>query len=394
MAAIAILCSIETGHLYPSFGLAEVLRQDGHDITYLVMEDMERSVREAGFSAEVILSEIYPAGSGMEEIAHLLPLLNGALDRALAQIKPDLLLIDYAFSFEALLLYYRYSIRQALFCTYLREPDRTPKRKCADFIMQLDSDIAAPLLEFILQLPGYGNCKTIEQILAPITSITELILCPRELDLPEREFNGQTVYHIGPCIRNITRALVPGSAVMDKAEGSEKLIYVSFGSRVSHYSDAFTHLIDELCIIARREAFVNYRFVITAGDLQHIKEAADLPPNIVIMKWVRQDEWISKSDLVITHGGLGGIKECIFFGVPMIVVPMLRDQPENALRVVRHNLGRQIDANMLSADHLGRTICEVLDDRTIKERVTEMKTLFCNIERERRESRIVDEILK
>jgi len=394
MAAIAILCSIETGHLYPSFGLAEALREDGHDITYLVMEDMERSVREAGFSTEVILSDIYPAGSPMEQIAHLLPLLNGALDKALAQIKPDLLLIDYSYSLEALLLYYRYPIRQVLFCTFLREPDHTPKRLCTGYIMQLDSDIAAPLLEFILQLPGYGNCKTIEQIVAPLTSITELILCPRELDLPEREFNGQPVYHMGPCIRNSTRALVPGPAVMDTAEGGEKLIYVSFGSQVSRYSDAFIRLIDELCIIARREAFVNYRFVITTGDLQHMKEVADLPPNVVIMKWVRQDELISKSDLVITHGGLGCMKECIFFGVPMIVVPMMRDQPDNALRVVRHNFGRKIDANMLSADHLERTICEVLDDRTIKERMTEMKTLFCNIERERRESRIVDEILK
>lgn len=394
MAAIAILCSPEAGHLYPSFGLAEALRQDGHDITYLVMEDMERSVREAGFSTEVILSDIYPAGSPMEQIAHLLPLLNGALDRALAQIKPDLLLIDYSYSLEALLLYYRYSIRQAIFCTYLREPEHTPKRLCTGYIRQLDSDIAAALLEFILQLPGYANCKTIEQIVAPLTSITELILCPRELDVPEREFNGQTVYHMGPCSRNRTRALVPGSAVMDAAERGEKLIYVSFGSQISRYSDSFTHLIDELCIIARREAFVNHSFVITTGDLQHMKEVADLPPNVVIMKWVRQDEWISKSDLVITHGGLGCIKECIFFEVPMIVVPMMRDQPDNALRVVRHNLGRKIDANMLSADHLGRTICEVLNDRTIKERMTEMKTVFSNIEREKRESWIVDEILK
>ena len=44
-------------------------------------------------------------------------------------------------------------------------------------------------------------------------------------------------------------------------------------------------------------------------------------------------------DLVITHGGHGTLIRALAGGVPVMVVPISRDQPDNAARVLYHHVG-------------------------------------------------------
>jgi UDP:flavonoid glycosyltransferase YjiC (YdhE family) len=41
---------------------------------------------------------------------------------------------------------------------------------------------------------------------------------------------------------------------------------------------------------------------------------------------------------MVSHAGLNSVKESIYFGVPMILFPLIRDQPSNAARAVYHGL--------------------------------------------------------
>ena len=47
-------------------------------------------------------------------------------------------------------------------------------------------------------------------------------------------------------------------------------------------------------------------------------------------------------DLVITHGGHGTVIRALAGGVPVMVVPISRDQPDNAARVVHHGVGIKV----------------------------------------------------
>jgi UDP:flavonoid glycosyltransferase YjiC (YdhE family) len=63
---------------------------------------------------------------------------------------------------------------------------------------------------------------------------------------------------------------------------------------------------------------------------------------------------------MITHGGLGSVKECIALGVPMNVYPLKDDQQGNGARVVHHRLGRAGRVRDATVDSIHRAIKETL----------------------------------
>jgi UDP:flavonoid glycosyltransferase YjiC (YdhE family) len=72
--------------------------------------------------------------------------------------------------------------------------------------------------------------------------------------------------------------------------------------------------------------------VTTAG----IVDAADLstPANVTIADYVEHSTVLDTSDVMVTHAGLGSIAGAMSFGVPVVCMPVDRDQPLNAQRVV------------------------------------------------------------
>jgi hypothetical protein len=58
------------------------------------------------------------------------------------------------------------------------------------------------------------------------------------------------------------------------------------------------------------------------------------PDNVTVTRWVRHADVLPHCSAVITHGGHGTVMKALIAGVPLIVVPLGRDQPDNAGRVV------------------------------------------------------------
>ena len=65
---------------------------------------------------------------------------------------------------------------------------------------------------------------------------------------------------------------------------------------------------------------------------------------------------LQRASPMITNGGPGTVRECIWFRVPMIVAPCRYDQPGNAARVVRHGLGRRVSVKRVTVEQLQATI--------------------------------------
>jgi len=84
---------------------------------------------------------------------------------------------------------------------------------------------------------------------------------------------------------------------------------------------------------------------------------------------------------MITHGGLGSIKECIFNGVPMLVFPLFSDQPDNAQRIVYHRLGLTGDFATISAPQIKALVQQIEGDSTFRSNVARMQKIFAESER-------------
>jgi MGT family glycosyltransferase len=63
------------------------------------------------------------------------------------------------------------------------------------------------------------------------------------------------------------------------------------------------------------------------------------PPNVVLVDSAPHGAVMREVSLVITHGGHGTVTRALAHGLPLLVVPMGRDQDDNALRVTARGAG-------------------------------------------------------
>ena len=67
----------------------------------------------------------------------------------------------------------------------------------------------------------------------------------------------------------------------------------------------------------------------------------NIPSNIWTYSYVPQLEVLQHTDLFITHGGMNSVNEAMYYGVPMLVMPVINDQPLNAAQVEKLKLGKK-----------------------------------------------------
>ncbi|XP_045538279.1 UDP-glucosyltransferase 2-like [Papilio machaon] len=74
-------------------------------------------------------------------------------------------------------------------------------------------------------------------------------------------------------------------------------------------------------------------------------EYPDLPNNVHIIKWAPQQSILAHQNCIIfiTQGGILSLTEAIYFGVPIIGIPIFADQFTNVHRAVKEGYGKKID---------------------------------------------------
>jgi UDP:flavonoid glycosyltransferase YjiC (YdhE family) len=113
----------------------------------------------------------------------------------------------------------------------------------------------------------------------------------------------------------------------------------------------------------------------------------------VIVDAVSQVEVLKRASLMITHGGLNSVKECIFFGVPMVVFPLVGDQFNNANSVEYHGIGLKGNIKKASEGMIRSLINEVVTNPAFKLQAEKMKGIFRGAESEGRVVTIIESAL-
>ena len=105
----------------------------------------------------------------------------------------------------------------------------------------------------------------------------------------------------------------------------------------------------------------------------------DLPKEIVIVRSAPQIEILKRASLFLTHTGFGSMHESLYFGVPMVAIPISADQPLNA-RYLEKNLKGGIVANFrsLTSVELKNTIEKILSDNSYHESCLKYSKLLKN----------------
>jgi UDP:flavonoid glycosyltransferase YjiC (YdhE family) len=85
------------------------------------------------------------------------------------------------------------------------------------------------------------------------------------------------------------------------------------------------------------------------------------PQNVSVRRWARHADVLPYCSAVVTHGGHGTVVKALAAGVPLVIAPLGRDQPDNAARVIHAGAGLRVRRTADVAT-LRRAISRILDD--------------------------------
>jgi UDP:flavonoid glycosyltransferase YjiC (YdhE family) len=86
-----------------------------------------------------------------------------------------------------------------------------------------------------------------------------------------------------------------------------------------------------------------------------------VPDNAVVVNAAPHDVVMREAALVVTHCGHGTVARALAHGLPMLCLPMGRDQNDNAARVVARDAGLRL-AHDATAEEIATASCTLLDD--------------------------------
>ncbi len=115
-----------------------------------------------------------------------------------------------------------------------------------------------------------------------------------------------------------------------RARGARPLVFVSFGT------EAATMPIAPALFAAVFEAAAELPADVLLAVGQRDADLAALgpvPANLRLEPWVNPADVLARADAAVSHGGFGTTLSAIASGLPLVVVPLFGDQPDNARRV-------------------------------------------------------------
>ena len=110
---------------------------------------------------------------------------------------------------------------------------------------------------------------------------------------------------------------------------------------------------------------VDCHALVTTGPGLRARPIAVVPSNVHVVESAPHGAVLPHVDLVITHGGHGTVTRSLAAGVPVMVVPISRDQPDNAARVVHHGVGIKVSKRS-SPEKFATAVRRVLADDAIR----------------------------
>jgi UDP:flavonoid glycosyltransferase YjiC (YdhE family) len=388
----------ELGHLNPTFPLARMLAERGHEVCYTAVLDLAPLIEARGFACVPIHADILPRGAltAMEAIPldeergrawgrvrdriHSEYFDGRGIETLLREAAPQLVLADVValsplqFAAHAL----------GIPCVQLSTSLSQRFGAGPPLISPLQEDLSPPMM----QVARWSSCCVRSFGPVPHTGIMTALLdgyCARYA-YPPREISFESVFW--PALTRFPEAVlceaaldaggsppgshhlaVPVDLARDEtvpedlaafADGTAPLIYASLGSQPERYPYGRKFIREFFG--AMREA-PHWRAVLSVGRLADRALRDSAPPNVLMVRHCPQIWLLRRAALFVTHAGLGGIREAIELEVPMVAVPQQHDQPGNAARIVRHGVGTSIPADAVSACGLRRAIQDVLQRR-------------------------------
>lgn len=167
-----------------------------------------------------------------------------------------------------------------------------------------------------------------------------------------------------------------GGSFRLEANRGQKVVYCSLGTwSVRHLKKSLRKRFYLQLLKVFQEDHSLY-LVLSVPKEDHFDELFPLPSNVQLHHYVPQIDVLERSDVFITHGGVSSVREAMYAGVPMIVLPGVMDQPGNAARVLHYGVGLRGRLKSITSDKLSEMIHRISSDKKVRQSVSAYKKVF------------------
>jgi UDP:flavonoid glycosyltransferase YjiC (YdhE family) len=171
-----------------------------------------------------------------------------------------------------------------------------------------------------------------------------------------------TVVHVGPRLDDVSWA-----GEWEAPPGEEPLVLVGLSSDYQDQGDLLRR-------IAAALGSLPVRAVLTTGN--GIDPASiEAPANVQVVKAAPHSAVLREAALAVTHGGHGVTIKSLAAGVPLVCLPMGRDQNDNAARIVARGLGLRLRPSARPSKIREAVRCVLTEDH-FRDRVRELSVVI------------------
>lgn len=407
-------------HYYPTFELARAFKQEGISVVYACSEKYERLVTSNGFESYVLkrqddielMSTTLKADA--ERHSGFMAIIsawkcNSQLNQViisqdffanmLTEVKPSLILVDVFHQHHTLHLQ-KHKVPYCHIDVYVSPSKGNNKPPYTSSFVPLPTKVSQIRSSFTWTM--YFLRKSIDPFLHPTVNKTIKALA-KKYNYPGTAIDWQSMH--GFSFTKIDKIMTSWRQ-FDFPGAVEKNVYYFSPSKAlmrseSGYDPRFDKIKDVLSQSGQKTVLCNFgtvsvvdnrlalffqRLIQAFGEMTHynlilsiedevlrLKLRNTAPDNVFVFKTVPQLYVLNHlADVMITHGGINSITECIFSNTPMLVFPISKksDQHGNAARVVYHGLGKKGRFGY-SLNHLMTEIHDLVENVTYRKSISE-----------------------
>ncbi|MFC4530107.1 macrolide family glycosyltransferase [Sphaerisporangium dianthi] len=355
-------------HIYPSLGLIRELVSRGHRVGYVVGDGLAELVAPTG--AEIVAHpSLLPLGEAtwpddpasamrifLDEAVAVLPRLARRHD----DDRPDLLLYDIG-GLAAPVLGERYGVPAVQLSPTLVAWDGYEEDMAEALRPIRDSESGKSYhAAYNAWLRENGIERDAWEWIAHPEHVLSLI--PRAMQ-PEADRVPARVRFVGPCLDPVR----PADTSWTPPGDGRRVLLVSFGTAYNDRLDVY-----RACV----EGFAGSDWHVVLAVGRHV-DPADLGPmpaaGFEVHRSVPQLAVLAEASAFVTHAGMGGCTESLWFGVPTVAIPQAVDQFGNAARLEELGVGRHLPAEEVTAATLRAAVESVAGSADVAARLAAIR---------------------
>ena len=374
------------GNLPPMFGLANILADQGHKIRILSEPSMEKAITSQGFKftpfkklfqridrTEDIFKDWNAKGPNSPALDHVIfgtvKQVTEETIRAIKEEPTEILIVDCVLP-TAVIAAEALNIPAVVvqhFPEYLPGPNRPPGvmglLPGRGFFGNLRDRILSKVFNSMINkyVKPINNVRR-QYELKPIKNTTELffnsdlrvVTTLKSFDFPIEPLP-DNFFYTGP-IMNDPDWVEPWTnpwTVDDK----RPLVVISLSTTYQNQASTIQSALNAL-------DGMNVKGLVTLGPAI-AEEKFSIPDNVVVVKSAPHSQIFPMADLVITHAGHGTIMRSLQHGLPLICLPMGRDQDDNAVKIDYHGCGLKLKPGS-GSEEIKNAVYKILGDKRYK----------------------------